>query len=83
MTKKELRELLLKKNVQESTYLLDGKLYPDRFELSKNDQNIWEVYYCDERGNKHDLKAFITEEDACDFFYEYISNDSYMSQFFN
>lgn len=82
MNKSELQEILTNKKVPVSSYSLDGKLYPDRFEL-RLCNNEWMVYYCDERGNKHDLKIFDSEEKACSYFYDFVRNNSYMAKFFN
>lgn len=72
MTKNELEKILIEKEIPTNTYSLDGKFYPDRFELYFNNDE-WMVYYCDERGVKHDLKFFKREEDACQYFYEYLT----------
>jgi hypothetical protein len=72
MTKKELEKILIEKKVPANTYSLDGKFYPDRFEL-RFTTNEWMVFYCDERGVKHDLKTFEREEEACRYFYEYLT----------
>ncbi len=38
----------------------------------------WEIYYS-ERGNKNSLKIFSNENDACEYFYQWLSNS--ISQF--
>lgn len=68
MTKPELRERLLRENVPEQCYSLDGGLPDECYCLAKT-KNGWEVYYS-ERGEKAGLKQFTSEHEACEYFYQ-------------
>jgi hypothetical protein len=82
MKKNELKKKLFNENFPECTYSLDGGLPNEAFCLNKVLLSKWEVYYS-ERGNKSCLKYFSTEDEACDYFYELISNDEYVREMRN
>ena len=67
MTKQELLEKLIKKNVPKDLYSLDGGLPNEAYCLEKTDDG-WQTYYS-ERGCKTGVKKFSNESDACDDFY--------------
>lgn len=74
MTKKELEQKLIEKNIQRDLYALDGGLPNEAYCLNYNHKrNIWEVYYS-ERGQKTGLKSFDKEEEACNYFYNTLIN---------
>ena len=68
MTKNELRQELVKRNIPTDLYYLDGGL-PNEAHCLNQIVNGWEVYYS-ERGQKTGLKIFKTEDEACDYFYQ-------------
>lgn len=70
MDKKQLGERLQQENINEYYYSLDGDLPNEAFCLHENN-NHWEVYYS-EKGNKSQLKSFESEEDACNYFYNWV-----------
>lgn len=70
MTKTELEQRLIEENIPKWSYSLNGGLPNEACCLSKNGQ-IWEVYYS-ERGLKTSLKVFQTEDEACDYFYDWL-----------
>ena len=63
MNKIILKEELDKLNVPAFYYSLNGELLPDRIILSTEDN--WNVFYLDERGNRHQEKIFNSEKEAC------------------
>lgn len=70
MKKHELEKKLKERNINPYIYCLDGGLPNEAHTLGKNG-DLWEVYYS-ERGNKSQLKTFLTEDEACDYLYEWI-----------
>lgn len=74
MTKKELEQKLIEKNVARDVYSLEGGFPNEAYCLNYNyNRNIWEVYYS-ERGQKTGLKIFNKEEEACEYFYHILIN---------
>ena len=67
MNKRELEQRLIDENIRKDSYCLNGGYPNESYCLSKY-HGKWEVYYS-ERGRKSGLKIFITEEEACDYFY--------------
>jgi hypothetical protein len=67
MNKEDLLHRLISEKIPIDSYSLDGGIPNDRLVLSKNRKN-WEVYYS-ERGVKYDIKTFLLEKDACEYFY--------------
>lgn len=65
----ELRKKLDYYNVPQHWYSLNDGLKPDACILFKN-YSIWEYFYLDERGEKHEYKIFNNEESAFDFFWK-------------
>lgn len=70
MKLEELRERLLKENIREDVYSLDGGLPCEAICILKS-ATEWEVYYS-ERGSKTSLTCFNNEEEACDYFYNWL-----------
>ncbi|MHC1747293.1 MAG: hypothetical protein AB9856_02750 [Cellulosilyticaceae bacterium] len=70
MTKTELKQNLVRKNIPVDSYSLEGGLPNEVYCLGKNER-IWEVYYS-ERGQKTSLEIFLTEDAACEFFYNWL-----------
>jgi len=61
----ELKERLLREGVREDVYSLMGdSLLFDGFVLSQQGGE-WVVYYRDERGSRSHVRAFATQEEAC------------------
>lgn len=67
MTKNDLQQELVKRNISADMYSLDGGLPNEGYCLNQG-ANGWEVYYS-ERGQKTGLKVFKTEAEAGDYFY--------------
>ena len=63
MTKKELTEKIIINHIPDRWYSLDNGLKPDACILYKN-YSVWEYFYLDEKGNRHDHKIFKIEEEA-------------------
>jgi len=70
MNKSELKAQLDKLGVNTDFYSLEGELLPDRIVLCQN-YHRWEVFYFDERGNRDSEKVFSSEEEACEYIYDY------------
>lgn len=70
MNKEELRKRLIEERIPQDTYSLDGGFPYDKYCLLQNN-GIWEVYYS-ERGSKFKLKTFTSEENACEYFYNWL-----------
>ncbi len=73
MNIQELEEKLKTEGVIDVYWSIPGHFIPGAdwwLEQSKN--KSWLVYYQDERGNKHTIKTFISEDEACEFFYNYV-----------
>ncbi|PLR77050.1 hypothetical protein CU633_12610 [Bacillus sp. V3-13] len=66
----ELEQKLLSNNIPKDLYSLRGGYPNEAFCINKESQ-IWEVYYS-ERGIKSNLKTFNSEEDACNYFYNWL-----------
>lgn len=75
MNKTELKTALEKANVYTVAYSLDGGLPNERYVLSQEPNGKWAVYYS-ERGQKTSLRFFDSEPIACQFFLEYVLQDS-------
>lgn len=70
MKKEELRQKLIERGVPSDFYNLQGGL-PNESLCLNYDNPYWEVYYS-ERGQKRDLKKFLNESEACDYFYSIV-----------
>lgn len=68
MKYKELKKKLIDENVGQYFYSFDEEYPNEAFCLIKQNEK-WQVYYS-EKGNKTGLKEFISEEEACDYFYD-------------
>jgi hypothetical protein len=77
MNMKELKEKLIKENIPQLLWGLPDQFNPvSEFWLEKNEGGVWNVYiiyYQDERGNRHIIETFLTEGEACEFFYNYVT----------
>jgi hypothetical protein len=74
MNVRELKQHLVKENIDEFAYSLTGGLPGDRYVLSE-DGDAWSVYYS-ERGSRWDIKRFQTEDEACTYLLQTLLNDS-------
>lgn len=72
MTFSSLKINLIRLDVPERYYSFKKELKPDKFYLIKN--GVWEFYYLDERGGKIGYRQFKNENEACDFFYEFLTS---------
>ncbi len=70
MNKVKLKEKLDNLAVNEKFYSLNGNLLPDRVILY-NSYDQWLVFYFDERGNKNEERIFNSENEACQYIYNY------------
>lgn len=75
MIVKDLKDKLKKLNIKESHYSLSGELKSDSIILYYN-YTKWEIFYMDEKGHRNQLGIFDKEEDACNFFYELMIEES-------
>ena len=64
----DLKERLIKMKINPLYYSLNDGLKSDSLILTIY-FNKWEVFYMDERGNKHDELIFNNENDACVYIY--------------
>ena len=69
MNREELIKVLDRERIPVYWYSLYGELLPDRIVLYKNNDH-WEVFYFDERGNKQMLRKCSSETSACDFIHD-------------
>jgi hypothetical protein len=72
MTKTELQSLLIKEDVPENYYSLEGGMPDEKLCLERTPSG-WAVYYS-ERGLRTSLKYFTSEDQACRYFYTEISD---------
>ena len=70
----ELKIKLQEIGISELAYSFAGGLPNEAYCLTKTDSG-WEIYYS-ERGNKNGLKKFVNEQDACDYFFSTLTEDS-------
>ena len=70
MTKDELRTKLIKYQVPKEVYSLKGGLANEIYCFGYL-KGKWETYYS-ERGIKTERKEFNTEDEACNYFYNWI-----------
>jgi hypothetical protein len=66
---KTLKHKLSVNNVPARWYSLDEGLKPDACILIKN-YSIWEFFYMDEKGDRHDFKIFKVDEEAYDYLWK-------------
>ncbi len=66
----ELEKKLIEMNIATNAYSLKGGLPNEAFCIGKEDVK-WEVYYS-ERGSKANRNEFESEDEACEFFYEWM-----------
>jgi len=69
MNIQELKQKLQLMGVGESNYSISGFEKPDTLIL-RDKGTIWEVFYLDERGGKHEVKEFFSESDAYEYFFK-------------
>ncbi|HBV96365.1 MAG TPA: hypothetical protein DEF36_04925 [Desulfotomaculum sp.] len=67
----ELRQRLIREHVLKNAYSLDGGLPNEKYCLGYIG-GLWETYYS-EMGQKTSLKVFETEDEACNFFYNWLT----------
>jgi hypothetical protein len=76
LNKEELKNALVKEQIDPRYYSLDGlgdSHYFDRIILEKSMEE-WLVYHY-ERGSKNNLRTFISEDEACNFLFNWIIRD--------
>lgn len=68
MTIEQLKNKLEEAGIPEDCYsIMTGGLPNEKFCIEKDE--MWQVYYS-ERGKRTGLRAFKTEEEACEYFYK-------------
>ncbi len=70
MTKLELAKILRDERFDPLAYELNGGYPSEKYCLEAKD-GIWSVYYS-ERGEQSMKRDFLTEEEACDYFLNWI-----------
>jgi hypothetical protein len=70
----ELKITLTSRRVPPDAYCLTGGLPNEAYCIERGADGKWNTYYS-ERGLRTGLKAFDTEEDACDYFFNWIVKD--------
>jgi hypothetical protein len=65
----ELKEKLYSNKVPKNWYSLDEGLKPDSCILYKN-YNVWEFFYLDEKGDRHEYQIFKTDTEAFEHLWE-------------
>lgn len=70
MTKNELEMQLIKDKVPEEVYSLNGGK-PNEVYCLNYCNGKWETYYS-ERGIKSEKEEFMTEDEACNYFYKWV-----------
>jgi len=73
MNLEELKLKLSQARIRQDFYSLFGSLPNEAFCIDKV-YDEWQVYYS-EHGSKSKKKIFSTENEACDYFYEWITSD--------
>ena len=73
MNKKELHIRLRKEGVPDNYYVLDGRPQGGKLMLEKIINN-WTVYFQSERGEIFEKRDFLSEEDACEYFYQRVTS---------
>jgi hypothetical protein len=65
----DLKKTLYDNNVPDRWYSLNEGLKPDACILFKN-YSVWEFFYLDEKGYRHDHKSFINDSDAFEYLWQ-------------
>jgi hypothetical protein len=73
MERKELEVFLINKNIRPDTYSLNGGLPNEAYCLDEKN-GIWKTYYS-ERGSAVSVKEFDSENDACEYFLNWLIDD--------
>lgn len=73
MTKRELEKKLNVSNIDKLAYDLNGGLPNEAYCIEKIGEK-WVTYYS-ERGQRTSLKKFETEQEACQYFWDWLRND--------
>lgn len=72
MNIRDLEEKLVAAKIRPDSYSLTGGLPNEAFCIG-NVNGRWEVYYS-ERGSKTSLKTFQSEDEACRYFYDWLTS---------
>jgi hypothetical protein len=70
MKRQELKQRLIRRGVPDDMYSLDGGFPNETYCLNRHDR-VWEIYYS-EKGMKSGIREFVSEEEACEYFYRLI-----------
>ncbi|NLK94016.1 MAG: hypothetical protein GX275_02330 [Clostridiales bacterium] len=68
MNKEKLKEILIRENIPNDAYSLEGG-FPNEAYCLNIENGKWQVYYS-ERGQKSNLKEYYSEEEACEELYK-------------
>lgn len=61
--------------IKKRWYSLSEEFADEAFCIHRSkERELWEVYYC-ERGEKSNLRTFKSEDEACEWFYHFITSD--------
>ena len=70
----ELKARLHSSGVPADSYSLTGGLPNERYCIQPANGDEWSTYYS-ERGQRTGLKQFAAEDEACEFFFQWITGD--------
>lgn len=79
MTIKELQERLISENIDIRSYCINDSIGIGECYCIIKNYNKWEVFYS-ERGNKNNLTIFYSEEEACEYFYNWLTDSIIIAQ---
>lgn len=65
----ELKEKLDDIGIPDEAYSLDGSIKTNAVHLIR-EKNKWEVFFCDEDGEKNKISIFDNEHNACEHIYK-------------
>ena len=74
MNKADLQALLAERKILPRAYSLIGGLPSEQYVLEEQDGERWAVYYS-ERGERSGERVFETEDAACRYLLELLTND--------
>ena len=73
MNKKELHIRLREEGIPDNYYVIEGRTQGGKLILDKILDN-WTVYFQSERGEIFEKQDFLSEEDACEYFYQRVKS---------
>jgi hypothetical protein len=70
----EVKQRLIRENVTNTAYALNGGLPDERYVIERLPEGRWSAYYC-EKGKRTSLRIFESEDEVCCFFLDWILRD--------